>query len=700
MEEDFNSLELGEYVYIFGNDDEFIRNKLIELNDYRQLPLHDVKLNWYAASDNLQSIGRYRPRALFLLEIVSRAFSNGQNITQILSGAGFSDKLSAVGDMQKLLSHKFAHYSTEELKKEKSRAEQDIYIRKSEGSLKRARDARDGCIAFENLLLQVHGENQYWVKGHNGHNTQEHKYTWEVDIRDTGIKLKMSIQPDDNHSDDKYNFTIRIPVEKVEFALMESTDSMNLVEAIDDPSREPPLIPLVICFELWRGGKIYGETAFELPCTVEEATLSVIESGMRTCFPRLVSTFVPYTERKTEREPRPLTSDEDLRNYLRKNGVKLLFETTGIKADEIAGEHDVQQASYNPLVPFPQQQVARKILSKVCKVLTSHEDLKHLGKQFKRMEYLIMVPKYNTLKQQTKDRIIQHQNLVRTNEDVADFVELYSGNAVSNSPSERFQQSILNNDETLHVLVVDECHYAPTNTAIPILHAMDIRAKKNFVVLLVSATPYNCLSTNSSIPSNNIVDWSGTVSEIVRPNYVGFEHYFRSTAFRVPAEILKGIKVNNVHHVKLESLEHQEFGEFKHFAHVIADLIAAFKISCKFGEDKKFLLSLDKGVEIVEVSDLVKEGLLYHLGFRNSEGDSRGIVTVILSKVSKQIRATEPTSIDKKSSSTESQLIRTDVSLSGIRNAILADVACHDWETKAGKLSHEWCRLLPKSKKV
>ena len=485
--------------------------------------------------------------------------------------------------------------------------------------------------------------------------------------------------------------------------------------------RYPKTPPLILNL-IWENINYKREdkvSAFKLPCAASEVTLSVIHDGIKTCFHGLVP---PFTLLGKQRQP--LNSDEDIRNYLlTENENKDILFMAEEDGSELVG--DEQPSSYM-LVPLPQRQVAKKVLNQVCKVLTNEEDLKNLATQFKKMEYVIMVPKYNTLKQQTKDRILEHHNLVRPGEDVADFVELYGGRRALNSPSEKLRQSVLDasNKDTLYVLVVDECHFAPTAptlpknagekgkpAAIPLLHEPEMRGKKNFVVLLISATPYNCLSTNSSIPENNIVDWSTTMLGLstARPNYVGFEYYFRSIAFSIPQVALAAIRVGNVI-VNMEALGYQEFGEFSHFAKVLTDLLTKalrdkpFKVTCKYTE-RKFVLSLtlDSIKEMmIELADTTQEGLLYHLGFRNSEAESAAAVKLTFTTNTRTFRAIKETNIDKENP-TESQFIRADGPLDDISNAILADPACNGWKhtnRTAKQLSPVWCRLLPNSDKA
>ena len=137
-----------------------------------------------------------------------------------------------------------------------------------------------------------------------------------------------------------------------------------------------------------------------------------------------------------------------------------------------------------------------------------HGQLDTLQQRFKHVNFLILVPKYNTLRQQTKERVEKLTSLLRTGQDAQDVVYLYGVGGALTSALDSMATSIQTNTDTLHVLVVDECHYAPTVDAIPILHDTHIRNQTNFLVLLISATPYNCLSSRSMIDKENIIHWN------------------------------------------------------------------------------------------------------------------------------------------------------------------------------------------------
>lgn len=130
---------------------------------------------------------------------------------------------------------------------------------------------------------------------------------------------------------------------------------------------------------------------------MNEVTVSTIQKGVRTCFPQLVSSPFDLLGEIDQ----PLTSDGDIRIYLQENVNKLIWIISlEVVDDKEAQEGPEEEPSYS-LTSLPQREVAHQVLKRVCKVLTSEEDPTKLARKFKRTEYLIMVPKYNTLKQQT-----------------------------------------------------------------------------------------------------------------------------------------------------------------------------------------------------------------------------------------------------------------------------------------------------------
>jgi hypothetical protein len=259
------------------------------------------------------------------------------------------------------------------------------------------------------------------------------------------------------------------------------------------------------------------EFAFTFACAPGAETLDDVLNGFALCFPMYEITEV------SNQLGEAVDSDEAVR-------LTEVFVHT-------VSDNELLTIPEKPALPavFPraQLQVANGLYSIVCAQL--ERDGKCVG-NYSSLSCVVLVPKFNSLKQQTEERIQACAGLAGADESFQVSVELYP-----NSSSQQRMQALLQeirsekHPDKLYVFVVDECHYAPSTSAIPALHDADVRARNNVVVVLVSATPYNCISTRSRIPADNIVEWSSLVDLHATPNYIGFEHYFRSIAFTLPA---------------------------------------------------------------------------------------------------------------------------------------------------------------------
>ena len=99
------------------------------------------------------------------------------------------------------------------------------------------------------------------------------------------------------------------------------------------------------------------------------------------------------------------------------------------------------------------------------------------------------------------------------------------------------EKHITQEQDTLFLVVHDEAHYEATRdptkktkTAVNTFINSEIVLKsKNVVTLLVSATPYNLVSTNSRIPEDNIIDWMTSDREEDKDDYFGLARYAQNT---------------------------------------------------------------------------------------------------------------------------------------------------------------------------
>jgi hypothetical protein len=255
---------------------------------------------------------------------------------------------------------------------------------------------------------------------------------------------------------------------------------------------------------------------FTFACGPEAETLADILNGFALCFPAFrIDTVCNQLGEAVD-------NDEIVR-------------VTDVFVHKVIGDEG-QPIPQIPVIPtaFPraQFQVANGLYSIVCEQLKS--DGRCVG-DHKSLRCVVLVPKFNSLKQQTEERIQACEGLARADQSFEVNVELYP------TPSSQQRMQILlqeirskKHPDKLYVFVVDECHYGPTVNATPALHHADVRGMNNVVVVMVSATPFNCVSTQSRIPLRNIIEWTSLVDPHATPSYIGFEHYFRSVAFTLP----------------------------------------------------------------------------------------------------------------------------------------------------------------------
>ncbi|CAM9322094.1 unnamed protein product, partial [Scytosiphon promiscuus] len=86
-------------------------------------------------------------------------------------------------------------------------------------------------------------------------------------------------------------------------------------------------------------------------------------------------------------------------------------------------------------------------------------------------------------------------------DEVTSRVIMYKSHGDNKTLFERFKKRALDTNHKLFVMIADECHYAatqsgPHNTYV---NDPDLHAASNFVLLGVSATPYNCLTSGSRV---------------------------------------------------------------------------------------------------------------------------------------------------------------------------------------------------------
>jgi hypothetical protein len=232
-----------------------------------------------------------------------------------------------------------------------------------------------------------------------------------------------------------------------------------------------------------------------------------------------------------------------------------------------------------PFEVFPSQRLVAK---KIFEVSRSTQVLNFDVHSFRSFDFIIFVPKFKSIRQQTIDRLSQFRGLVvdLPEDEIGKKVVIYpypKESAVVKSFKHKIEKSDLSKD--LFAVIVDECHFGPTATYLPFLHDNDLRMRTNVLFLFVSATPYNVLSTQSRIPEGNVIDWmkETNASDI----YVGFEYYVRSLGFTLS----QGLQLT----VNDKALIFSSDKEYANYSAVAADTTEFLKtvaknLSCEYSK--------------------------------------------------------------------------------------------------------------------
>ena len=200
---------------------------------------------------------------------------------------------------------------------------------------------------------------------------------------------------------------------------------------------------------------------------------------------------------------------------------------------------------------YPRQRdVASIILNRIERVLQSNS--KRPLSSFKDVKFLIGTAYLNTLRDQTRARLNNlseaHRVLPPGVQDGKSFVVTYGSGADNYDVFWKFRKSALEKTDVLHLLIMDECHWGSTKGGWNALYVNDtpvtegssgttgrssstggsgsngnvelynpidnkpdgtLLRQGNFLVLLVSATPYNVLTAASRVPKRALPPLSG-----------------------------------------------------------------------------------------------------------------------------------------------------------------------------------------------
>jgi hypothetical protein len=244
--------------------------------------------------------------------------------------------------------------------------------------------------------------------------------------------------------------------------------------------------------------------------------------------------------------------------------------------------------------------------------------VENLTKKYDCVKFLIMVPMLNTLRQQTMDRVRAFSELfTEANRDTAvqQMVMMYPvTSANSKVLMEQLKENTIKDRKQLLIVVVDECHNAPTQNAIPIIHDHDLCASDNFLVVLISATPFNCLSTQSKVQPENLLIWSDIIANKNRSIYTGFDFYARSIAFRSP-----------VNHIQIREVR---FGDEVIIDNLCIDVFHSNREFCGFQG-----LAMVVQTALQNNQNLTHRGLKCHFVFEKKTSNFKFKVSTVPSRV-------------------------------------------------------------------
>ncbi len=211
---------------------------------------------------------------------------------------------------------------------------------------------------------------------------------------------------------------------------------------------------------------------------------------------------------------------------------------------------------HDQLNVFPVQRfVAEAMFQQTCNIL----HCPNLRTKFDSLQFFLFVPKFRTLSMQTVERLEQFRAFLNLPEESCEqLVTMYP--FTRKKEAAKFTDFVddvccAEKSRTLVVVIVDECHYSPTKESIPFLHDPRLHAAENFIAVMVSATPFNCLSTQSCIPKENIITWGEVAAKKGGgAGYVSFGFYCNSIKgnhFSTKAKLLVKIDNNPVREVPL-----------------------------------------------------------------------------------------------------------------------------------------------------
>jgi len=202
-----------------------------------------------------------------------------------------------------------------------------------------------------------------------------------------------------------------------------------------------------------------------------------------------------------------------------------------------------------------QCEVAHRLFDKIMAAIKG-KDKGSDPKKFKDFELYILVPSLSSLYNQIVNRLNEFVEQIReTKNDVKNHGSFLCGmggeervfkstdGKAENDKHSEMERRIKNEKDTLFLIIHDEAHYEATRNPAkgkrPVdkfINSATVLTSPNVVTLLVSATPYSLVSSNSRIPELNITDWmddsrqnGGSSAKQDSNGYFGLARYAENT---------------------------------------------------------------------------------------------------------------------------------------------------------------------------
>ncbi|KAG5189579.1 hypothetical protein JKP88DRAFT_143593, partial [Tribonema minus] len=130
------------------------------------------------------------------------------------------------------------------------------------------------------------------------------------------------------------------------------------------------------------------------------------------------------------------------------------------------------------------------------------------------LDFLVLVPRFTTLQQQTAARVQKMGLADGAGGSIGQRVIMYQARSGSGTSKmfQRFKSESETHSKRLFCIIADECHWGATKTGAYSQFVNQFgdgdKRQKNVVILLVSATPYNCLTRDSRVTQpDNVLKW-------------------------------------------------------------------------------------------------------------------------------------------------------------------------------------------------